>query len=270
MLDHGTSFGFAVTPTLGGSGTVTVTGSMSLGNFSAMSGSGTTVLAAGATGTITGNIPLGRALFIGGQATLSGASINNAGGSVENAGLLLAQGAGSTTTINVPVTNDATGTIEVDGATLRLTGGFTNHGAISTINGGQFIDDGTVGGNASIGEASLIDFGGVSSSHITFAGQSGTLQLDKSQSFTGQISGFGGADQIDLGDIAFDASATTLGYSGNSGNSGGTLSVSDGTHTANLALLGNYMASSFATSSDGHGGTLITDAAQSSIQPPHP
>jgi hypothetical protein len=37
--------------------------------------------------------------------------------------------------------------------------------------------------------------------------------------------------------------------------------VSDGAHTANLSLLGQYAASSFAMASDGHGGTLITEAA---------
>jgi hypothetical protein len=35
--------------------------------------------------------------------------------------------------------------------------------------------------------------------------------------------------------------------------------VTDGTHTANIALLGNYLASTFVTSSDGHGGTAIVD-----------
>jgi hypothetical protein len=35
--------------------------------------------------------------------------------------------------------------------------------------------------------------------------------------------------------------------------------VTDGTHTANIALLGNYLASTFAASSDGHGGTAIVD-----------
>ena len=38
--------------------------------------------------------------------------------------------------------------------------------------------------------------------------------------------------------------------------SGGTL---DGTHTANIALLGNYLASTFVPSSDGHGGTSVVD-----------
>ena len=40
----------------------------------------------------------------------------------------------------------------------------------------------------------------------------------------------------------------------------GELKVSDGIHTANIALLGNYMASTFVMASDGHGGTLISEA----------
>jgi hypothetical protein len=38
--------------------------------------------------------------------------------------------------------------------------------------------------------------------------------------------------------------------------------VSDGRHSASIALLGNYMAGSFVTTADGHGGTLLTQAAQ--------
>jgi hypothetical protein len=34
--------------------------------------------------------------------------------------------------------------------------------------------------------------------------------------------------------------------------------VSDGVHTANIALFGQYAASSFVTASGRHGGTLIT------------
>jgi hypothetical protein len=56
--------------------------------------------------------------------------------------------------------------------------------------------------------------------------------------------------------IAFDAQ-TTLGYSPNSNNTGGTFSLTDGTHSAKIALLGNYMASSFVTESDAHGGTMV-------------
>ena len=43
-------------------------------------------------------------------------------------------------------------------------------------------------------------------------------------------------------------------------HAGWQLNVSDGIHSAHIPLLGNYMASSFATASDGHGGTLVTEA----------
>jgi hypothetical protein len=102
------------------------------------------------------------------------------------------------------------------------------------------------------------DIPGPTSSTVTFAGATGTLVLDASQSFTGQISGFGGQDAIDLTDISSGASST-LGYSPNADNTGGTLTVSGGVHTANIALIGSYMAASFAAASDGHGGTLVTD-----------
>jgi hypothetical protein len=35
--------------------------------------------------------------------------------------------------------------------------------------------------------------------------------------------------------------------------------VSDGTHTASIALLGNYSLANFTASSDGHGGTSVVD-----------
>ena len=71
---------------------------------------------------------------------------------------------------------------------------------------------------------------------------------------------------IDLPDIAFGAQ-TTLAYSQNATGAGGTLTVSDGRHTAAFALLGNYMAGSFAAVADGHGGTLITEANPQQQQP---
>ena len=55
---------------------------------------------------------------------------------------------------------------------------------------------------------------------------------------------------------------------------GGTLTVSDGRHTAAIALFGNYIAGSLVIAADGHGGTLVTQALQSEQQallahPPH-
>jgi hypothetical protein len=90
---------------------------------------------------------------------------------------------------------------------------------------------------------------------VTFApGAAATLKLDDAQQFGGKVAGFTAADQLDLADIAFGP-GTTLGYAPNAGNSGGTLTANH----ASIALLGQYMASSFAASSDGHGDTLVTD-----------
>ena len=98
----------------------------------------------------------------------------------------------------------------------------------------------------------------------------GTLALDDSQSFAGTIAGFGAENQIDLGDIGFSTNST-LAYTPNNGNTGGELVVSDGTYTANLALLGQYSAANFAVAGDGHGGTLLTEpsVAQTMLTVPH-
>ena len=68
---------------------------------------------------------------------------------------------------------------------------------------------------------------------------------------------------IDLADITAGA-GVTLGYSGN--NSPGTLTVSDGIHTASIALRGNYSLANFTASSDGHGGTSVVDPPLSADQ----
>src|SRR5205823_6612955 len=64
-------------------------------------------------------------------------------------------------------------------------------------------------------------------------------------------------DLIGVADITAGANAT-VGYSGN--NSPGTLTMSDGTHTANIALLGNYLASTLTASSNGLGGMSLPAA----------
>jgi hypothetical protein len=95
---------------------------------------------------------------------------------------------------------------------------------------------------------------------VTFAG-GGTLKLDQSTTFNGKIAGFGVPGSIDLADIAFGAN-TTLGFSEAANNTSGTLTVSDGVHTASLLLLGQYVAGNFHMASDGNlpnAGTLITD-----------
>jgi len=107
-------------------------------------------------------------------------------------------------------------------------------------------------------------------------GGGSTLVLDASAGFHGMVAGFGDygrPDQIDLEDIAFGTMTTKKGqnsqvsYSGNAVS--GTLTVTDGVHTAALQLLGYYTASEFATASDGHGGTLITFTSATTVTGGH-
>jgi hypothetical protein len=116
-----------------------------------------------------------------------------------------------------------------------------------------------------IDDGGTLEIDGGATGKVTFAGPSGTLLLDSSWSFRGEVAGFGGQDRIDLADVAF-GDQTTLGYARSSA-AAGTLTVSDGIHAARIALLGNYVASSFAAANDGHGGTLLS-ATPFSAAPP--
>jgi hypothetical protein len=66
---------------------------------------------------------------------------------------------------------------------------------------------------------------------------------------------------VDLPNIAF-GKQTAFAFSEDAAGTGGTLTVDDGRHAASIALLGNYMAGSFVTTADGHGGTLVTETSQ--------
>jgi hypothetical protein len=48
-----------------------------------------------------------------------------------------------------------------------------------------------------------------------------------------------------------------------SSNNAGSATATDGSHAASLALLSQFMASSFVTAGDGHGGTPIADPPSS-------
>ena len=114
----------------------------------------------------------------------------------------------------------------------------------------------TVSDPTTIGAGETLELPSAYSGQISFAADTGTLKLDNSGTFAGTVAGMGGQDTIDFADID-PAKVQTPGYAGDA--SGGTLNVTDGTHTANIALLGNYLASTFVASSDGHGGTSVTN-----------
>src|SRR4029079_3067404 len=163
------------------------------------------------------------------------------------------------------------GTLEASGS-----GGLVVHGDILNsgllwADGGNITVDGSVTGDGSVEISGLatLDFGGLLSGNVLFdTTATGTLQLDQSALFTGAISGLNDDDVLDLGDIQF-SDAATVSYAANQDNSGGVLTVSDGTHSANISLSGQYSADGFHASADVGTGTLVSYVLTGTTQQEH-
>jgi hypothetical protein len=146
-----------------------------------------------------------------------------------------------------------------DGA-LNVSGATTNNGSISIADDTETLA-GAVGGAGSIAlfHANLRFDSSVS------AGQTigllpqpfavNELTLKKAQSLAATISGFGAADRIDAANFLF--SGTNFNFAENSANTGGTLTLHDGSLTANILMTGSYSNSDFALAPDGRAGTLV-------------
>jgi hypothetical protein len=190
-------------------------------------GGGSMTLINGAGGTIAGN-------------SASVALVIDTGvNTVTNSGGILSEGKGGVL-IKSAVAN--TGTLKVLAGTLTVDGAVTGAGTVDI-------------------QAGIANFWSSFSENVTFGGAHGELQLAKSQAYTGTIFGFSltGGTSLDLRDIGFSAGHTKATYSGSA--TGGVLTVVDGTHTAHIGLAGNFTGSTFTTSSDGHGGTIVVDPA---------
>jgi autotransporter passenger strand-loop-strand repeat protein len=112
---------------------------------------------------------------------------------------------------------------------------------------------------------------GASGGNVTFA-SGGILQFDSLMAFGGTISGFTLGGAIDLRGLAYTSGTTNLSWTQltSGANASGTLTVSSGAAVETLTLLGQYTAANFSATSDGFGGTLITDppVSSSAIQTP--
>jgi hypothetical protein len=225
-----------------------------------LQGGGQVVLSDDGRNVVTAGNP--SAVLTNVDITISGAGRLGAGQlTLDNEGVIDATGANA-------MVIDTGGNVVANSGTLEATGsgGLVVAGAVANsgtlwADGGNLTVEGAAGGSggAKISGSATLEFGAASAANVDFAaGALGMLKLDQSANFSGTVAGLAAGDAIDLADIAF-GSNDTLAYTANAAGTGGTLTVSDGMHTANLALLGNYMASSFVAARDGHGGTLITD-----------
>ncbi|MBR1232864.1 VCBS domain-containing protein [Bradyrhizobium sp. AUGA SZCCT0182] len=205
--------------------------------------------------------------------TVSDVTLTNVDNIIEGAGQI---GAGQLILINEgTIIASGTNTLEIDTGsniiinvgTLEATGSgglviesnVENSGQL-WAHGGDITVHGDVTGNgtALIDGVATIEFAGASSTNVTIdADATGTLRLGDSFDFSGLVSGFNADDHFDLDDIVF-GSNTSVSYVENEAGNGGTLSVTDGVHAANLGLLGQYSADGFTLASDDISGTLVS------------
>ena len=101
--------------------------------------------------------------------------------------------------------------------------------------------------------------GGTASGVVFSSG--GMFQLDSGGQVSGAISGFHLGDAIDLRGLAYNSGSSTVSWTqlttGTSAS--GTLTVKEGASSVTLTLVGSYTSGNFSVTSDGSGGTLLTD-----------
>jgi hypothetical protein len=171
--------------------------------------------------------------------TLTGTgSLNTVSFTGESQGVTANLSTGSATTVH-------------SGTTYTTTlSGFEN------VTGSAYADTLTAGSSGSI----LTGDGGADT-YVLNASSGYDIAQDTATHLNGTtIQNFSVLDGIDLTNIT-NSGSTTLGFVENGGGTQGTLTVSDGTHTAALTLLGNYTTASFQDVSDGASGTLVAMAS---------
>jgi VCBS repeat-containing protein len=199
--------------------------------------------------------------------TLNGATIS--GGTLTIDGTLVSTGTSAiSNAINGATINNA-GTLESTGGTLTIDSASTvNNTGLLEANGGSLIVGVGFSGSAEIFGASLLALGADSTvaspdpyglANISFATtSSGTLELDHAKAFHGTISGLDD-NTLDLRDIAYGTSTTTVNYVGTA--AAGILHVFEsGVDVADIKLSGDYRGVHWALASDGSSnGTVVTE-----------
>jgi len=226
-------------------GLATVTGSLYLENGASVS----------TTGSVTNSGYLGLDYW-GGGSTLSvgGTLTNNNLMEIGNANIL----SSSDSVTAKSFVNSGTVHLAGNGtnlAALDVSGSTTNNGSISIAADTEELA-GAVGGAGifSLSTANLLFDSSVSAGQTIYESGADALILEQAQSFAATIRGFGTGDTIDAAN--FLLSGTTLNFVENTGRTG-TLTLHDGSLTANILMTGVYSNSSFTLAPDHGTGTLV-------------
>jgi hypothetical protein len=281
----GTNFVFNQTPLITNAGTMTINDGAMLPLSGTIDNTGTIQLGSSGAETDLQLIEHGITLTGGGQVVLSDSventilgtsadvTLTNVDNTISGAGQI---GAGQLTLINEgtinatganPLTVDTGANAVTNAGTFEATGsgGLVIHSDVVNngvlwANGGNITLEGNVSGNGSalISGSATLEFAASSAEKVVFAaGSAGTLALDHAMDFSGMVSGLTAGSHLDLLDFNF-ANAPALSYTANTNGSGGTLSISDGAHVANIALLGQFDPAGFQAGVDHGTGTMIT------------
>ncbi len=243
--------------------------------------------ALGSNSALTGLASIGSGAFFDLE---NGASVSTTGGLVNDHSVLLdinGDAGGSSLTVAGALTSsdylgignsalsasdkltvaslDNTGRIQLLGrganfAALNVSGATTNNGSIQIYTDTEELA-GAVGGAGSFdlyANANL-QFDSSVSAGQTIINETGAdaegLTLKQAQNFAATISGFGTGDTIDA--TNFVETKTTYDFVENLMGTGGTLSLHDGSLTANIQMTGDYSNSSFTLAPDSGTGTLV-------------
>ena len=118
---------------------------------------------------------------------------------------------------------------------LTIAGAVTGGGTLAAMAGHLTVEGAVTGPGVGVIQGGILDFAGSFGGNVTFTGAKGTLELSQSQTYGGTVSGFSrtGGTAFDLADIGFVSSSEAR-------FAHGVLTVTDGAHTARIALSGPY------------------------------
>jgi hypothetical protein len=220
------------------------------------------ILADGANSSvdIDNTNPDDNAVNVGQISVQDGGRLHVADALMNKAGAVVSAEQNGSVDLDGQVTNR--GTIEAESAgQLSINVGVNNNGGVLLVDDAfMFVKSLTGGGQTTIEHGGSIEFGGATNTDVTFAqGAHGTIILDHSMLFKGDVIGFGAGDGFDFTDINFTGAKLRFIADSADPHSGGVLRVQTATNevVAKIRMDGDYTTANFTAANDGHGHLLV-------------